>query len=93
MSRIQELALKEAERYKESYLAYCKENPGYIMHGDAMKQDTMEKAAFCENIEELKAMWTYYNIGMRQMEAKGGPHGFRFSREAISELIELVQNE
>jgi len=89
---IKELALKEAERYKTSYLAYCKET-GNIMHGDAMKQDAMEKASFCESIDELEAMKTYYKIGMRQMKDKNTPHGFRFSRDAMITLINLIKNE
>lgn len=89
---IKEIALEEAEKYKASYLAYCKET-GNIMHGDAMKQDAMEKASFCENVEELETMKTYYEIGMRQMEIKNTPHGFRFSRDAMITLINLVKNE
>lgn len=92
-NKIQELALQEAERYKQSYIAYCKANPGYIMHGDSMKQDAMEKASFCQNLEELEAMKTYYEIGSRQMNAKNSVHGFKFSREAINDLIKLIKNE
>lgn len=93
MSRtIKEIALEEAKKYEASYLAYCKET-GNIMMGDAMKQDAMEKASFCEDVKELEAMKTYYKIGMRQMEEKNTPHGFKFSRDAMITLINIIKNE
>jgi hypothetical protein len=84
MKDIKETALALAEKYRDSYKKWCEENPGKIMNGDIMKEDTMKKASFCKNIDEVKAMRIYYDVALRSTE---GPTGFRFSRDAISELL------
>lgn len=93
MGSIRDIAIKEAERYKESYIEFCKKNPGYIMHGDSIKQDAMDKASYSSTIDELRAMRTFYDIGCRQMVAKNTISGFRFCRDAIDELIKLVEDD
>jgi hypothetical protein len=87
MKDIKEIALGLAERYRDSYKKWCEENPGKIMNGNMMQEDTAKKASFCKNVDELLAMRTYYDVALRSTE---GPNGFRFSRDAMDELIELI---
>jgi hypothetical protein len=84
MKDIKETALELAEKYRANYKKWCEENPGKIMNGNLMKEDTAKKASFCKNIDELKAMRTYYDVALRSAE---GPNGFRFSRDAMDELL------
>ena len=87
---IKKLATSLGDKFQAEYEAYCK-NTGHIMHGAAMKADAMTKASFCETIEELEAMKTYYEIGIRQFETKNTPHGFKFHKDAMIELISLLK--
>jgi hypothetical protein len=84
MKNIKETALELAEKYRASYKKWCEENPGKIMNGNMMKEDTAKKASFCKNIDELKAMRTYYDVALRSAE---GPNGFSFSRDAMDEIL------
>lgn len=93
MNNIQETATQLADKYKHIYEEWCRANPGKIMNGTAMMEDTLRKAAFCETLEEIRAMWTYYNVCTKWAENKNTTHGFRFSREAISELIRALEEE
>jgi hypothetical protein len=81
---IKETALELAERYKDNYKKWCEENPGKIMNGNIMKEDAAKKASFCKNIDEVKAMRTYYDVAFRSAE---GPNGFIFSRDTMDELL------
>jgi hypothetical protein len=85
MKGIKEITLELAEKYRANYKMWCEENPGKIMNGNIMKEDAAKKASFCKNIDELKAMRTYYDVALRSAE---GPNGFLFSRDAISEILE-----
>jgi hypothetical protein len=90
MKDIKEIALELAEKYKDNYKMWCEENPGKIMNGNIMKEDAAKKASFCKNIDEVKAMRTYYDVALRSAE---GPNGFLFSRDAINELLELLTSD
>jgi hypothetical protein len=85
MKDIKETALELAEKYRANYKKWCEENPGKIMNGNMMKEDVAKKASFCKNIDELKAMRTYYDVALRSAE---GPNGFLFSRDAMDEILE-----
>jgi len=85
MKDIKEIALELAEKYMTKYKEWCAENPGSIMNGNIMKEDTMKKASFCKNIDEVKAMRVYYDVAFRSSD---GPNGFLFSRDAIDELLD-----
>jgi hypothetical protein len=84
MEIIKEIALELAEKYRTNYKKWCVENPGKIMNGNTMMEDAAKKASFCKNIDEVKAMRTYYDVVLRSVE---GPNGFRFSRDAMDELL------
>ena len=84
MEIIKETALKLAEKYRTNYKKWCEENPGKIMNGNTMMEDAAKKASFCKNIDEVKAMRTYYDVAFRSAE---GPNGFIFSRDTMDELL------
>jgi len=85
MKDIKTTALNLAEKYEQKYKEWCKENPGKIMNGNIIKVDPLKKASYCNYIDELYAMRTYYDIALRSTE---GVNGFRFSRDAIDELLD-----
>jgi hypothetical protein len=86
---IKEIALELAEKYRANYKKWCEENPGFIMNGNMMKEDAAKKASFCKNVDELKAMRTYYDVALRSAE---GTNGFRFSRDAMDEILEELSS-
>lgn len=90
MSKIKEIAVKLKEKYNQQYKEWCIENPGKIMNGNLMKIDPLEKASYCNDIDEVKAMRKYYEVALRSAT---GPHGFRFSKDALDELIKELENE
>ena len=87
MKDIKEITLELLEKYRSKYTKWCEENPGKIMNGNLSKEDTMKKAYHCKNINEIRAMRTYYDIALR---SASGPNGFIFCRDAIDELLEVV---
>ncbi len=87
--QIQAAAVMLHHKYKDEYKQWVKETGG-IMHGATMKADVMKKASFCESEEELLAMRTCYDVCLRSAE---GPNGWRFSRDAMDVLIELLHEE
>jgi hypothetical protein len=90
MKDIRTTALNLAEKYEERYKEWCNENPGKIMNGNIIKVDPLKKASYCKDIDEVKAMRTYYDIALRSAE---GPNGFLFSRDVMDELLdELSRN-
>lgn len=78
-----ELAAIENEKYKQ----WCKENPGYVMHGSSIKAHSLKQASFAESIEELKAMRTTFRI---QAKAATGVNGFGWSAAAIDQLLNSI---
>lgn len=90
MKTIKEVALQLKEKYNQQYKEWCIENPGKIMNGNLMKIDPLEKASYCKDIDEVRAMKKYYEISLRSAT---GPHGFGFSKDAMNELINELENE
>lgn len=86
---IRETAFKLRDKYNQKYKEWCIENPGKILNGNLIKIDPLEKASYCNDIDEVKAMRKYYEIALRSAT---GPHGFRFSMEAMDELINELEN-
>lgn len=90
-NKIKEKALKLSEKYNKEYHDYCVANPGYIMHGASSKADALRKASFAESLDDLRAMERCFEI---QNKAMGNAmNGFRFYKEAISELIKIIENK
>lgn len=86
---IKETALRLKDKYNQKYKEWCDENPGKIMNGNIIKVDVMEKASYCNDIDEVKGMRKYYEIALRSAT---GPHGFGFSKDAMDELINELEN-
>jgi hypothetical protein len=89
MKTITETALKLKEKFNQNYKEWCEENPGKIMNGNIIKVDVMEKASYCNDMDELLAMRTYYDVALRSAI---GPNGFGFSKDAMDELINELEN-
>jgi hypothetical protein len=90
MKTIKETALKLKKIFNQNYKEWCEENAGKIMNGNIIKVDVMEKASYCKDMDELLAMRTYYDIALRSAT---GPNGFRFSIDAMDELIDDLKDE
>lgn len=86
---IRETAISLKDKYNQKYKEWCIENPGKILNGNLIKIDPLEKASYCNDIDEVKAMRKYYEIALRSAT---GPHGFGFSMEAMDELINELEN-
>ncbi len=89
---IKEEALKLVEKYKSEYKEWSKENPGKVMNGLLMKEDTARKASFAESIEDLEAMKRCYEISYNAMIDSKSPYGFIFMIRAMEELINIIKN-
>lgn len=87
---IKETALRLMGKYNQKYKEWCEENPGKIMNGNLMKIDPLEKASYCNDIDEVKAMRKYYEIALRSAT---GPNGFVFSKDVMDELIKELENK
>jgi hypothetical protein len=87
---IKETAIRLKEKYETAYKEWARENPGYVMHGSIIKSDALNKASYCETIQEVESLKIAYDVSIRAMES--GPHGFVFNRDAIIELLEELKN-
>ena len=88
MKNIKEEALKLSAKYQQLYQEWCKENPGCIMNGTSIKEETLRKASFALSKADLQAMERCYEIERFSMGNR--PNGFKFSIEAIQELIDIL---
>ena len=86
---IQEEAKLLEEAFEMSYREYVKET-GRAFHGSSMKQSTMKQAAFAESMEDLLAMERTFKIAAKAADARNSVHGWNFSKDAVTDLIENV---
>lgn len=84
-TRISTAALELSEKYREEYIKFCIENPGFIMHGSTMKAEALRKASFAESMEDLICMKRCYEIEYQALE--NGVNGFLFNIQALAELL------
>lgn len=90
---IREIANKLAEKYKTSYDNWCKENRGYIMHNDGVRELACKRIAVeCTSLEDLEIQKEECLEKMRNSEGMR-MNGWRVSSEVCDEIIKIFKNE
>jgi hypothetical protein len=91
--KIKDIALKFAEQYHEKYVKWCVENPGKIMNGLSIKENTARDIAIgCSTVDELITIKKFYRALAKDRNEKGLVNGFKFSADAIEEITDFYIN-